>query len=514
MLGIDELQADEARELFVGRATRAGADLAGQEADADAICTAVGRQPLAIELLAARAATTPLSRLHERVKKSADVIAAAKLCIEWSFKELSPSARDLLRRLCVFPDGASPGGITAVMGTEDWDEAAAELVTSSVWRLSGRRWTMHPLVRAIALEQLGDERGELERQAASALARFIGARAGAIRRLAAQPDAIKGALDWCVSELGNLVGAAEFAFAAGDWDAVSQVATTLFQVFQVRGHWSDAEHLYTLSLAAARQSANRAGEAGALNQLGWIYRQQGRWTDAESAHRDSLALWRETGDPVGEGHTLKHISRMLQLQGRLDESRAACLQALDLLHAAADPVGEAKTLAYLGNIHRYEGNWDQAEAVYQQALAISRRIGDLYDEGEVLRHLAQVHHRQGRWAEAKQALQRSLTIWHAFDDRYNEALILDVLGAVLRDEGRWTESEAMFYQALSVFRDFRDRRKEGGAVLNLAELEAARGTSHRPSSGEVRRSPSWKTRRIAGCSIGPVASWPQCPGWT
>ncbi len=33
----------------------------------------------------------------------------------------------------------------------------------------------------------------------------------------------------------------------------------------------------------------------------------------------------------------------------------------------------------------------------------------------------------------------------------------------------------MLHQALSVFREFRDRRMEGKALLNLAELDAARG---------------------------------------
>jgi class 3 adenylate cyclase/tetratricopeptide (TPR) repeat protein len=485
VIRIDELRPAEARALFLERASRAGADPAGPEVDE--ICAAVGRQPLAIELLAARAAMVPLHRLLERVKKGADVIArtsdpddgdrhrTAKLCIEWSFKDLSAPARDLLRRMCVLPDGASIGSITAVLGTEDWDEAAEELVAASVWRLSGRRWTMHPLVRSIALEQLGEGRGELERQAARSLARFLHERGAEARRHAADPAAIKGVIDWCAAELRNLVGAAEFAFAVGDWESVSRIATALFHIFQLRGHWSDAERLYTLSLAAARRSGDRAGQAEALNHLGWVYRQQGRWTEAEASHRESLPLWRAIGDPRGEGHTLKHLGRMLQVQGRLDESDDACRQALDLLRAAGDPVGEVRTLIYLGNIRRFQERWDQALATYEQALAVSRQVGDLYDEGEILRHLGRVHRRQGRRDEARLALQRSLTIWRAFDDRYNEALILDALGAVLRDEGHWAESEAMLQQGLAVFREFGDRRKEGGALLNLAELDAARG---------------------------------------
>ena len=365
--------------------------------------------------------------------------------------------------------------ITAVTGTEAWDLGAEELVAASVWRLSGRRYTMHPLVRQIALEQLVTNRAEGELRAARELTNFICARGEEARRHAADPAALKGAIDWCETELRNLIAAADFAFAAEDWTAVSRLATALLTIFQIRGHWSDAERLYALSLAASRHSGDRAGEATALNQLGWVYRQQGRWSEAEAAHRESLSLWQAIGDHRGKGNTLKHLARMLQLRGRLDESSTVCEQALALLRAAGDPLGEAKTLAYLANIHRFQQRWEVAVEVYQQALAISRRIGDLYDEGEILRHLGQIYHHQVLYDQAKQALQRSLTIWRAFDDRHNEALILDLLGAILRDEGRWNESQAMLDQSLAVFREFRDRRNEGATMLNLARLDAARG---------------------------------------
>jgi len=487
VIHVRELLADEARDLFIERATRAGSTITAQEPEVDEICTAVGGQPLAIELLAARAALVPLNRLLERARTSPDAIAAssdptrpdrhqsAKVCIELSFKDLSPSANALLRRLSVFPDGAGPAVICAVLGNQDWDQGAEELVAASVWRLSGRRYTMHPLVRKIALEQLGNERLDFERQAARALTQFVSGRARQVQDGAAEPAVLKGIVDWCEAELRNLIAAADFAFAAEDWESVFQLSFAIFNFFQVRGHWSDAEHLYTQALTATRRSSNRAGEAQTLNHLGLIYRQRGRWADAESAHQDSLALWREIGDHRGEGNTLKHLGRMLQLRERLDESAAVCQQALALLRDVDDAVGEAKTLAYLGNVYRFQGRWDQAVEVYERALAKSRKVGDRYDEGEILRHLGQVYHHQGRWSEAKQAFQRSLALWRAFDDRHNEAVILDNLGAVLRDEGRWNEAESMLDQSLAVFREFHDRRKEGGTLLNLARLRAAQG---------------------------------------
>ncbi len=246
-----------------------------QTNEVGAICEAVGGHPLAIELLAARAGTVPLNRLLERVCASADFIAGPKaashadrrssirLCIESSFHGLSSPARDLLHRLCVLPDGASPGVITAVVASQDWDDTAAELVTASVWRLTGRRYTMHPLVRAIALGELGAERRPLERQAAIALAHFIDERTRQNQAFASKPAQLKAALDWCENELRNLVAVADFAFAGAEWGSVCGLSSALFGFFQIRGHWSDCESMSTQALAAGRSSGDRRARPSA-----------------------------------------------------------------------------------------------------------------------------------------------------------------------------------------------------------------------------------------------------------
>ena len=155
--------------------------------------------------------------------------------------------------MCVFPDGASIGAITAVLGTEDWDEAAEELVAASVWRLTGRRWTTHPLVRA------DRARSNWVTSAASSSAGPPGACAihlrigpGQIRRLADRAGADQGdhRLVRCPSS-ATWSGPPSSPSPPAIGTSVSKIATALFQVFQIRGHWSDAEHLYTFSLAAA-----------------------------------------------------------------------------------------------------------------------------------------------------------------------------------------------------------------------------------------------------------------------
>jgi class 3 adenylate cyclase/tetratricopeptide (TPR) repeat protein len=494
---VGELPAGESVALFIERATRAGFDTTGREDEIQEICVAVGGQPLAIELLAARSALLPLSRLIQRVRIGPDVIAAPadptrsdrhqslRRCMELSFTELGTAASDLLLRLSVFPDGASPAVLTAVLGTEDWEDAAGELVAASVWRLAGNRYTIHPLLRQIALEKLGLDRDADEAEAARALVRFVKMRAEQARKGPADLKALKAALDWCEAELRNLIATADLAYKAEDWESVFHLSAAIFNFFQVRGHWNDAEHLLTIAREATRRAGNRSGEALTLNHLGLTYLRQGRWTEAESSHRESLLICRELRDTLAEGNTLKHLGRLLQLRERLDESEAVCVQALDLLRQAGDPVGQAKTLMYLGNVYRFQERWKETALVYEQGLQLSRRIGDRYDEGDLLRHLGQVYQHQHQWDQAKLSLQKSLAIWRAFDDRHREAVILEGLGAVFRDEGRWTEAEAMIQQSLAVFQELHDRRKEGGSLLNLARLREFQGNI--PAALELAR---------------------------
>ena len=63
VVAVEELSEDEARALFMERAARGRAVTAGQESLVGMICAAVGCQPLAIELLAARAARCSFSQV-------------------------------------------------------------------------------------------------------------------------------------------------------------------------------------------------------------------------------------------------------------------------------------------------------------------------------------------------------------------------------------------------------------------------------------------------------------------
>jgi class 3 adenylate cyclase/tetratricopeptide (TPR) repeat protein len=447
---IRELPRDEAVALFIERATAAGFDstldphLSPLVND---LCAAVGDQPLAIELLAARTTRLPLPRLLERVRRDLAVLDAQgdptrpdrhqnmRACFSLSYETLSADARRFLLHLSVLPDGAGVEVITAVMETEDWDEAAEELVTASVWRFDGRRYHVHPLVRQFSSERLGSGRADAERHVTRAVTQLALMKGKLTERGVARSDLMVAALDWMEAEWRNLLACADVAFAAQDWVTVSDLSDALYHFFRVRGYYKDCENLYSRTLLARRALGDRMGEGKTLNQLGFAHWSQARGAEAEVCYRQSLTISREVGNRAGEAGTLNN----------------------------------------LGLVYWSQGRWAQAEECYRQSLAIFQEVGDRVAEGPIFNNLGNVYYKQQRWTEAERCYRQSLARRREIGDRVGEGRTLNNLGNVYANYQRWTEAEECYHQCLSIAREVGDRSDEGEALKDFAELRAAQG---------------------------------------
>lgn len=362
VLRLSELPADDAVELFSQLASDAG----WEGADAEAVprlCKLVGNLPLAIELLASRAAELPLTMLEERVSTYLDALASEKdparderhqsiaACFRVSFDRLSEDARTLLTRLCVLPDGAQEDLIASFTGIQAWQQPAAECVRHSLLNLEGKRYRFHPLLRRFALAQLGEAAPEWHR-------RFV----TYFRQLVTDNHDINDLTKLAVldAEWRNALAAAETAQDLKDWEAVVTLSESLSNFLLLRGVWSEAERLHQRALAAARAAGDRSGEGFALTALGNIYANQGRWAEAEKVYQQSLEIDRELSDRVNEGIALNN----------------------------------------LGSVYHQQRQWVKAEECYQGGLAIFREFGDRISGGQTLGKLAQLRADQGDTAGA------------------------------------------------------------------------------------------------------------------
>jgi tetratricopeptide (TPR) repeat protein len=482
---VGELERAEAVELFTARAAQAGLSAVDAGA-AGELCAAVGDQPLAVELLATRAARVPLPRLLERLRRDLGVVSSgpdptrpgrhhsARACFGLSFENLGPQARELLTRVSVLPGGAGCDLVAALSGGDDWDEAPGELVAASLWRLRGERYTAHPLVRQYALERLGDRRAEEERRVLAAVTALAEQMARRVRPGPGGPVGDGPGLDWFGAERGNLLACATLARHSGDGATARRLALAFTTFWNVRGHWTDAECLWRQALAASREAEDARDEARLLHWVGYALRKLGRWAEAEELFRQSAAQFRTLGDTAGEAHVVASLSRLYQLRGRITRSARLARQALAALSAARDEVGEVRALRYYGNARKSQRRWRQAEAAYLRALELARKC-DRYAERALLNHLGDLRRAQRRWDEAEACYRQNLALAREAGDRTAEADVVCNLGTLYRHRRRWEEAEAAYRESLRINRETGDRVREGDTLTGLARLSAARG---------------------------------------
>jgi tetratricopeptide (TPR) repeat protein len=328
-LRLAELPNDDAVQLFTERARDAGWDGAGSEI-APRLCALVGNLPLALQLLAPRAAELPLVVLEEMVSKNLVVLAIEKAdvhaerqqsiaaCFRVSFDRLSAEARTILTRLSVPPDGLGATLVDSFTGITNWQQPLAECVRHSLINFEGQRYRFHPLVRRFALEQLGDSTSEWQ-------PRFV----AFFSKLVQEHDDISNSSKRAVldAEWRNAIAAAATAEELQQWQTVIVIAESLGEFLDLHGMWTEQEQLNKRALAAARATQDRAAEGRALGNLGNVYQSQRRWAEAIAVYEQSLAIKRELGDRYGEGQTLENIARLRAAQGdlagALDMERAA-----------------------------------------------------------------------------------------------------------------------------------------------------------------------------------------------
>jgi tetratricopeptide (TPR) repeat protein len=463
--------AAEARELL---ARRLGPDRVAAEPRAvDEIITLCARLPLALAIVAARAATHPgfgLAVLAGQLREArggldefagADQATDARAVFSWSYRQLSPAAARLFRLLGLHPgpDVAAPAAASLAgqpVGTVR--PLLAELARAHLLaeRVPGR-YACHDLLRAYATEQAHLLDTDAERHAAMRrlLGHYLHTAYQADRllnphrddptALAALPPDIHPeqladhgqALAWFHAEHPVLLTVIRQG-AGFDADAdVWQLAWALTRFLSYQALWHDS--IDALGVNAALGAARRLGDplrqAFAHRFLGCSYIRLGRYENARSHLQDALDLYRGAGDTVGAAHAHRHYSWMLERQADYRAALSHARQALDLFRDAGHEAGEARALNAIGWFHALLGDYPEALDFCQQALDLQERLGDRFGQAEILDSLGYAYHRLGRHARAVRCYRAAADLFREFDDRYNQARELTSLGDVHHASG-------------------------------------------------------------------------------
>ena len=483
-LTLDLLTAAEAHDLL---AHRIGLPRIAAEPDAvTEIITRCARLPLALTIVAARAATHPnfpLAALASELRDANTVLNAfsdsdpatdVRAVFSWSYHSLSDPAARLFRLLGLHPGpdiGAWAAASLGGMPITDVRSVLAELTHAHLLtEHTPGRYACHDLLRTYAAELAETTDGADERR--QSLHRVLDyyvatGRCAAVLldphrepfilppvQAGVEPGEIADqwqAMAWFAVEHSVLLDAirqaADSHFDSHAW----QLAWTLCDYFNRRGYWRDQAASYTVALAAARRLADRPGQAYAHRGIARARGRLGQYDDAHAHFGQALDLYGALGEHTGEANTHLDVAWAFGRQDRHREALSHSRQALDLYYATGSRYGQAMALNNVGWCQVQLGDSELALASCRRALALHRSIRNRQGEASASDSLGYVHHHLGDHQRAIAHYQRAIELFREGGDLSKEAATLANLGDSHLAAGDLDAARDALQHALNIF---------------------------------------------------------------
>jgi tetratricopeptide (TPR) repeat protein/transcriptional regulator with XRE-family HTH domain len=505
---LDVLSPDEAQHLLD---QRLGADrLAAEPVAATQIIQSSARLPLALSVIAARAAMRPdlsMTRIAADLRASQnldafstgeDPAADVRAALSWSYKHLEGTTAQAFRLA-----GRHPGrvldayNLAALAGSSATDaERALDALTRAclVQPMGQDRYGMHDLLRSYAREVGTHQSGAGETTALTRLLEYyLYAAATAVgilfpgwrHRLPQVPEpatpiptiaSAPAARAWLDSQRPNLVAVTVHAAEHGWPSHATRLSTILFFYFYTGAHASEAFAVHSSAYRIARATNDRAAEAAALN---WLSAWDCYLTDYPQAMRrlrQAVSALEDAGDLVGRANALANLGFVEICTGNGQSAVSHLAESLAVLRGADDKVAEAGVLTNLGVAALRQGRYQEAMDYLDEALALCHKIGEIGSTVHTLANLGEVHLRLGSYRQATAHLNKALIVCQTVGDRRNVADVLALLGLVDLRQRRYQRAMDHLNHALSLSRQTHDMRSLAAAHNGLGELSLACGS--------------------------------------
>jgi predicted ATPase/DNA-binding XRE family transcriptional regulator len=465
---VPALDASDAVALFEERARAADFRFALTDANAKCvarICAQLDGIPLAIELAAARVATTPVATIAEHLGRRFAILSRGERTahprhrtmwdtIAWSYGLLTEPERRLFERMSIFAGGCTldaarsgcAGDGVAEFEIEELLEslAAKSLVTVNI---SGpeTRFGMLESFRDFAREKLA-LRGSLAGVARAHALTFIAHADRTYELLQTDPeDDVRGA---GYADLENWRAAIAWAFGpSGD----AELGQRLF----ISGQWwmVETEVQRWLDVALARIDAQTSDDiairlAYAKAQLDW--RVSGNHVAALENLTRSVAYFDAVGDRFAAARAALRIGDALLRLGRTTDAETALAASLERARSA----GASRTVAYslilTARLRAMHGEFETARAMCDEATALFDRLRSLIGRSLSLQVLAEIARGRGDREAALQYTREELTSTRERNEPNDLCVTLNNLAASLIALDRFDEASTYAREGLDL----------------------------------------------------------------
>ena len=476
---VEQLAEVPAVTLFIqrARATSPAFTLTVENAGAvAALCHRLDGLPLAIELVAARAALLGPAALLDRLGRRLPLPASAmqdaperhqtlRATIQWSYDLLDAAEQALFRRVAIFAGGwtldaaeavggppphAQTGGVIGaavedVLGglTSLADKSLVQVDTANGAAAQEPRFRMLETAREVALGLL-EASGEADALRAAHAAYFADLAERAEPGLQGTDQAV-----WFARlerEQGNFRQALRWAIERGAVEQGLRLAGALGWFWFLHGYPTEAREWLSALLDLAGGDGPDASvvppavRAKALNSAGFRAIQHGDYATALELCRQALALWRRLDDAPGIQGALHGVGDASLWLEQADVARPAYEEGLERA-AAAGHAEEVGLFAYhLGQLCWLQRDFAAARSYAERALAAARQRGSATWTAYSLFVLASLAHELGDAAEAGRLYREALGIARDIGDKTNIQMLLRALAGLACLERDWVRA--------------------------------------------------------------------------
>ncbi|MEU4234729.1 tetratricopeptide repeat protein, partial [Nonomuraea sp. NPDC026600] len=258
------------------------------------------------------------------------------------------------------------------------------------------------------------------------------------------------ALAWFTAEHALLLAAVERAAETGFGTYAWQLAWTLTDFLDRRGHWRDYATTQATALKAAGDEGDLPGQAHASRGLGRACTRLERYDEAHTYFLQALDLYARLGDRTGQAHAHGHLSSMFELRNRPQDAIHHVQQALDLYKATGNRSGQARALNSFGWFHALLGEYEKTLLHCRQALTLYDETEDRHGLAATWDSLGYAHHHLGQYEQAVTCYERSLALTVEVGDRFLYATASLHLGDTHQAVGEIGAARRTWRQALTV----------------------------------------------------------------
>lgn len=457
----------ESREML---AVRLGPRLTAEPGEVDVIIDRCAGLPLALTVVAARAAGRPafsmadiaadLDPAPRRLDSfgNPDPAIDVRTVFSWSYHGLSPGAASMFRLLALHPgrDITLASAVSlAGLPLPETRRALDELVDGALLAEPVRgRFSWHDLLREYAEEvrAAASEGPDLRAAGQRLLTHYIHCAHAAAAMLnppqhriepppvppsvvVDTPATYAEAIAWISAEHANIMAATAYAETAGLYREAFDLAaaTDAFNIRANRRH--DRIAIWHLALVAAEKLGDLDAVTTAQEKLGQAYADRGNQARAEA-----------------------HIGRALEVYRSREqwESAANCYTAL-------------------GIVAMRLGDFPQAIEYHEAAMDMATRTGREIVAAIVLNNMGCAYQAMGEHDRAVELCAQALGLFHRASDPYRAAQARDSLALAYRGLGRSDLVINHARQAADVFVELKTPVPAAGALCLLGEALAAEG---------------------------------------